>query len=82
MHNLVAVAALCNAGCRVMFDPEEVEVTKEGRQIIRGWRNSKTCFWCIPIIDKVSSPPQKVTEQHTYTNAADQLNTKYYMMYM
>eukprot|EP00957_Ditylum_brightwellii_P018579 1396394-Ditylum_brightwellii.AAC.1 len=29
LHNLVAVAELCSAGCRVMFDPTSVVVSKD-----------------------------------------------------
>eukprot|EP00957_Ditylum_brightwellii_P084402 6418395-Ditylum_brightwellii.AAC.1 len=82
MHNLVAVAALCDSGCRVLFDPEEVKVTKDGRQIISGQRDFKICLLCIPIIDMVAKLPQEVTEQRPHANVAVQLNTKDYMAHM
>eukprot|EP00957_Ditylum_brightwellii_P002091 160830-Ditylum_brightwellii.AAC.1 len=34
LHNLVAVAELCDAGCRVTFDPTEVLVSRDDKTLV------------------------------------------------
>eukprot|EP00957_Ditylum_brightwellii_P039827 3015493-Ditylum_brightwellii.AAC.1 len=42
MHNFVAVLELCDAGCRVIFDPTEVQVCKEDRHQSKEMTNEAT----------------------------------------
>eukprot|EP00957_Ditylum_brightwellii_P199063 15173919-Ditylum_brightwellii.AAC.1 len=39
MHNLVAVSELCDAGCEVKFNDEEVIITNNKEIISKGWRD-------------------------------------------
>eukprot|EP00957_Ditylum_brightwellii_P050846 3855987-Ditylum_brightwellii.AAC.1 len=57
LHNLVAVAELCDAGCWVTFDPTEVMVSREDKTLVQGWRNNDTRLWRIPIVDKEPPAP-------------------------
>jgi hypothetical protein len=50
-NNLLSVAVLCNASCKVFFNTTGCEVTFDGKIILRGWRDPKHCLWRICIID-------------------------------
>eukprot|EP00957_Ditylum_brightwellii_P106255 8105921-Ditylum_brightwellii.AAC.1 len=52
LHNLVAVAELCEAGCKVIFTKDGVEILHGGRTCVRGWQDVQTRLWRIPIVDK------------------------------
>eukprot|EP00957_Ditylum_brightwellii_P019236 1450137-Ditylum_brightwellii.AAC.1 len=85
MHNLVVVAELCNAGCKVIFDKNDVVVQKEGEQVVHGWRDRPTRLWHIPIVDKQIQPPEiplisKPNTQHA--NAAVAINSADYTMHL
>eukprot|EP00957_Ditylum_brightwellii_P009415 711803-Ditylum_brightwellii.AAC.1 len=67
MHNLVAVAELCNSGCKVNLDKNDVVVQKDGEKVVKGWRDRPTRLWRIPIVDKPAQPPNN---QHEYANIA------------
>eukprot|EP00957_Ditylum_brightwellii_P048158 3655435-Ditylum_brightwellii.AAC.1 len=71
MHNLVAVLELCNAECRAIFDPTEVQVYKEDRVIVSGWQDNNTQLWEIPIVNK-TTPIHQRSKKTTikYANAA------------
>eukprot|EP00957_Ditylum_brightwellii_P190956 14539971-Ditylum_brightwellii.AAC.1 len=77
LHNLVAVAELCEAGCTVTFTKEGVEILHCGRTCDRGWRDVPIRLWRIPIVDK-STPAVQQKIEHSYANAAVQLSTPDY----
>eukprot|EP00957_Ditylum_brightwellii_P198946 15164272-Ditylum_brightwellii.AAC.1 len=58
LHNLVAGAELCDAGCHVMFDLTEVVVSRENKTLVRGWRDNTTKLWQIPIVNKEAPSPE------------------------
>eukprot|EP00957_Ditylum_brightwellii_P070489 5355561-Ditylum_brightwellii.AAC.1 len=64
-HNLVAAAGLCNAGCRVTFGPEDVEVVKGSSTVLRGWRDNSNQLWQVPIVDK---PPEVLITTSPWSN--------------
>ena len=41
-HNLIAVAALCDAGCDVHFYKHSVHIEYNGEVLYRGWRDAKS----------------------------------------
>eukprot|EP00957_Ditylum_brightwellii_P172407 13125349-Ditylum_brightwellii.AAC.1 len=89
LHNLVAVVELCDAGCRVMFDPTSVVVSKDDEILVTGWRDTTTRLWRILIVDKEALAPEHTplpninyTTQEEYGNAAVQLVTNDYTMHM
>jgi hypothetical protein len=51
INNLLSVAVLCDAGCKVFFHRHGCEVTLEGTTIIRGWRDPQNRLWCVKILD-------------------------------
>ena len=81
LHNLVAVAELCEAGCTVTFTKEGVEILHGGRTCVRGWRDTPTRLWRIPIVDK-STPKVQLQIEHSYANAAVQLSTPDYTVHL
>eukprot|EP00957_Ditylum_brightwellii_P107915 8231917-Ditylum_brightwellii.AAC.1 len=83
MHNLVAVLELCNAGCRVIFDPTEVQECKEDRVIIQGWQDNNAQLWKIPIANNTTPIHQQSKETTIeYANAVVQLSAPDYTMHM
>eukprot|EP00957_Ditylum_brightwellii_P105851 8072288-Ditylum_brightwellii.AAC.1 len=77
LHNLVAVAELCEAGCKVIFTKEGVKILHDGRTSVRGWQDIQTCLWRIPIVNK-NTPTTQLKVEHSYANAAVQLSTPDY----
>eukprot|EP00957_Ditylum_brightwellii_P104221 7938811-Ditylum_brightwellii.AAC.1 len=83
MHNLVDVVELCNAGCKLIFDKEDVVVQKDGENIVKGWRDLSTRLWRIPIIDKPANIPVQPPEAPMeYANAAVAINSADYTMHL
>eukprot|EP00957_Ditylum_brightwellii_P004450 337188-Ditylum_brightwellii.AAC.1 len=79
MHNLVAVAELCDAGCKVIFDKNDVVVQKEGEQVVHEWRDPPTRLWQIPIVDKQPPEISSISQPTTrYANAAVAINSADY----
>jgi hypothetical protein len=51
VSNLLSLAALVDAGCKVFFHCTGCKVTFDGTVILRGWRDPKNKLWCIKIVD-------------------------------
>ncbi len=51
VNNLLSVAVLCNAGCKVFFHKTGCKVTLDRKTILRGWRDPKNCFWRVMIVN-------------------------------
>jgi hypothetical protein len=51
VNNLLSVAALVDAGCKVFFHCTGCEVTFDGTVILRGWRDPKNKLWRVKIMD-------------------------------
>eukprot|EP00957_Ditylum_brightwellii_P138082 10526882-Ditylum_brightwellii.AAC.1 len=83
IHNIVAVTQICDSGCKVIFDQDEVAVIKDNVELIKGWCNALTQLCRISIVGKTTNqppPPPKVNEE--YVNVAVQLNTADYTVCM
>jgi hypothetical protein len=52
VNNLLSVAALVNAGCKVFFHCTGCEVMFNGTVILRGWPDPKNKLWRIKIMDE------------------------------
>jgi hypothetical protein len=66
VNNLLFVAALVDAGCKVFFHCTGCEVTFNGAIILQGWRDPKNRLWWVKIVDdgwaanyKVAIPQQE-----------------------
>jgi hypothetical protein len=81
MHNLVAVSELCDAGCKVQFNDEEVLITHNKEIISKGWRDKSTRLWRIPIVEK-QQLTREIIPNEQYANAAVQLNTPDYALHL
>eukprot|EP00957_Ditylum_brightwellii_P116053 8853455-Ditylum_brightwellii.AAC.2 len=89
MHNLVAVAELCDSGCKVIFDEEDIVVQKDGENVVKGLRDLLTRLWQIPIVDKpaqiTEAPPEyanAAVAPMEYANAAVAVNSANYTMHL
>jgi hypothetical protein len=51
INNLLSIAVLCNAGCKVFFHNTGCKVTLNGKTILQGWRDPQNCLWHVMIID-------------------------------
>ena len=51
INNLLSVAVLCDAGCKVSFHKHGCEVTLNSETILRGWRDPKNRLWRVKIVD-------------------------------
>jgi hypothetical protein len=50
-NNLLSIAILCDARCKVFFHATGCEVTLNGAVIFRGWRDPHHCLWCVRIVN-------------------------------
>ena len=67
-NNLVSVAELCNAGCKVFFHEHGVNIEYEGEIIGRGWRDRQSKLWRISL---TSEGGGRVTPTTDWTNDSD-----------
>ena len=74
MHNLVAVSELCDSGCEVRFNDEEVLITHNKEIISKGWRDKSTRLWRIPIVEK-QQLTKEIIPKEQYANAAVQVSS-------
>ena len=42
---MISLVVLCDDGCTITLDKQEMSVQKNGQQIIKGARNKKTVIW-------------------------------------
>jgi hypothetical protein len=47
--SLMGIGPLCNAGCTVVFDKNKCNVIYNGNVILRGYKDSSTNLWILPI---------------------------------
>ena len=59
-HTLLALPQLCDNGCTVTFTKNGVEACIDGNTVLRGWRDTTSNLWRVPIND------QKETEKHQF----------------
>jgi hypothetical protein len=74
-NNLLSIAVLCEAGCKVFFNATGCEVMLNGEIILQGWRDPRHRLWRVHIVDdswttdiKVvnnNSTPQSLTIAHS-----------------
>ena len=51
VNNLLSVAVLCDAGCKVFFHKHGCKVTLDEETILRGWRDPKNRLWHVKLVD-------------------------------
>jgi hypothetical protein len=51
VNNLLSIAALVDAGCKVFFHCTRCEVTSNDAIILQGWRDPKNRLWWVKIVD-------------------------------
>eukprot|EP00957_Ditylum_brightwellii_P098845 7530249-Ditylum_brightwellii.AAC.1 len=51
-NNLLSVAELCDAKCTVTFSRNDVVVENNGKQLLRGWRDTSNRLWRVPLEEK------------------------------
>ena len=65
-HNLIAVAALCDAGCEVRFYKHGVDIEYEGEIIYRGWRDMTSRLWRVLLTSEGGQQIQPETSPEEY----------------
>ena len=46
---LISLEVLCDDGCTITLDKQEMSIQKNGEEIIKGTRNKKTVMWEVPL---------------------------------
>ena len=49
-HNLLALPQLCDNGCEVTFKKNSVKATLNDKVVLRGWQDSTSNLWRVPIV--------------------------------
>ncbi len=60
VNNLLSIAALVDAGCKVFFHCTGCKVTFDGAIILQGWRDPKNILWQVKIVDNGWTTDYKV----------------------
>ena len=55
--SLIGIHPLCKAGCKVAFDDKTCDVIFDGKVILRGFKDSSTNLWTLPIGKNVCATP-------------------------
>ena len=55
---LILLGFLCDGGCTITLDKQEMSVQKNGQEIIKGTRNNKTVIWEVPL--KTQQPASEI----------------------
>jgi hypothetical protein len=76
-NNLLSVAVLCNAGCKVFFNATGCEVTLNGKIILRGWRDPQYCLWRVRIVDDGWKTDMKVVDDNSTPQSTTIANILY-----
>jgi hypothetical protein len=50
-NDLLSIAVLCNAGCKVFFHKTGCEVILNRETILRWWCDPQNCLWSVMIVD-------------------------------
>jgi hypothetical protein len=50
--SLIGIRPLCKAGCKVIFDDKKCEVVYKEKVILRGFKDTSTDLWMLPIPTK------------------------------
>jgi hypothetical protein len=66
-NNLLSVAVLCNAGCKVFFNATGFEVTFDGEVILQGWCDPKHHLWHVCIVNDGWTTNLKIDDEVTTT---------------
>jgi hypothetical protein len=64
-NNLLSIAVLCNAVCKVFFNATGCKVTFDAKIILRGWRDPKHCLWRVCIVDDSWTTNLKIDDNVT-----------------
>ena len=68
-HNLLSVSELCNAGCEVTFEKNDVIVQSNGVIVLQGWRDLPSHLCHVPLTNAMGIPPlSQHTEQYLTHN--------------
>jgi hypothetical protein len=51
VNNVLSVAILCNAGCKVFFHKTGCKVTLDGETVLQGWHDPQNCIWHVKIVN-------------------------------
>ena len=46
---LISLGVLCDYGCTITLDKQEISIQKNGKEIIKVTRNKKTGIWEVPL---------------------------------
>ena len=52
--SLTSLGVLCDDGCTITLDKQEMPIQKNGEEIIKGTRNKKTGMWEVPLVTQQS----------------------------
>ena len=67
-NSLISVTQICDAGCEATFYHDIVTVTKYSKEIVEGYRDSKTTLWRILITTPKAQNTH--TNKHMHKNTA------------
>ena len=71
-HALISLPALCDAGCKAIFDKDKVTITHNNNPIISGLRDTKSSLWNIDLKNK-TFPKQATSQTTAFGNACELL---------
>jgi hypothetical protein len=69
--SLIDIRVLCEAGCSVVFIKAKCDVIYNGQVILRGFKDTATNLWTLPINATMADSKRKVGKPHKNPSGVD-----------
>ena len=77
---IISLGVLCDYGCTITLDKQDMSVHKNGQEIIKGTRNNKTGMWEVPLENQQSeTETNKILEQSSKPELSQYLHAALYI---
>jgi hypothetical protein len=73
-NSLISVGQLCDNGCSVTFTQEQVTVSKNGKCVMYGSRDPRSCLWRVDLKQKFETKYLQCNHAHDNSNQKDLIN--------
>jgi hypothetical protein len=79
VHNsLISVGQLCDKECSVTFTQDQVTVSRNGKNVMYGSRDPKSCLWRVNLKQKMKPEIVQCNHAHDNNNQKDIINYLHY----
>jgi hypothetical protein len=75
VHNsLISVGQICDNACSVTFTQDQVTVSRNRKEVMYGFRDTKSCLWQVNLKQKMKPEIAQCNHAHDNNNQKDLIN--------